>query len=137
LSSEDLQKEVTSGIGNSKTSPWNEIVNQYMFNSNKKGAYYDLSMKKNMLLKIQNENILPKGGGGDQPSLEHRIFLHYFITKEKANVPKYIFKHMIKELRESQENKRCWVPYGRLILEILHQGGILKALKDINLFTNE
>jgi hypothetical protein len=73
-----------------------------MFNSTKKGAYSDLSMEKKILLKIQNENLLPKGGGSDQPSLEHMIFLHYIITKEKANVPKYIFKHMIKELRESQ-----------------------------------
>jgi hypothetical protein len=69
--------------------------------------------------------------------LEHRIFLHYFIRKEKANVPKYIFKHMIKELRESQVNKRCWVPYGRLISEILHQGGILRLLSNVNAFTND
>jgi hypothetical protein len=47
-----------------------------MFNSTKKGAYGDLSMEKKMLLKIQNENLLPKGGGNDQPSLEHRVFLH-------------------------------------------------------------
>jgi len=111
------------GIGNSKTSPWNEVVNQSMFNNSRKGAYSDPSMEKKMLLKIQNENLLPKGGGSDQPSLEHMIFLHFFIKKEKANVPKYIFKHMMKELKESQENKRCWVPYGRLILEILHQEG--------------
>jgi len=90
-----------------------------------------------MLLKIQNENLLPKGGGSDQPSLEHRIFLHFFIKKEKANVPKYIFKHMMKELKESQDNKRCWVPYGRLISEILHQGGILKDLSNVNFFTDE
>ncbi|RHN60155.1 hypothetical protein MtrunA17_Chr4g0022371 [Medicago truncatula] len=108
-----------------------------MFNSKKRGAYSDLTMEKKLLLKIQNENLLPKGGGGDQPSLEHRVFLHYFITKEKANVPKYIFKQMIKELREIQENKRCWIPYGRLISEILHQGGILKALKEVNIFTDE
>lgn len=57
-------------------------------------------MEKKVLLKIQNENLLPKGGSSDQPSLEHKIFLHFFIIKEKANVPKYIFKHMIKELRE-------------------------------------
>jgi hypothetical protein len=73
-----------------------------MFNSAKRGAYADLSMEKKMILKIQNENLLPKGGGSDQPSLEHRVFLHYFIRKEKANVPKYIFKHMIKEHWESQ-----------------------------------
>jgi hypothetical protein len=56
--------------------------------------------------------------------------------KDKANVPKYIFKYIMKELRASQENKRCWVPYGRLILEILHQGGILKTLSMVNMFTD-
>jgi len=99
-----------------------------MFNNKNKGVYSDFSMEKKMLLKIQN--LLPKGGGFDQPSLEHRVFLHYFITKEKENVPKYIFKHMIKALRESQTIKTTWVPYGRLIPEILHQGGFLKALSD-------
>jgi hypothetical protein len=103
------------GLDNNKKSPWNEVVTKTMFNSKKKGVYSDLSVEKKLLLKIQNENLQPKGGGGDQPSLEHRVCLHYFITKEKANVSKYIFKHMIKELRESQENKRCWIPYGRLI----------------------
>jgi len=73
-----------------------------MFNSKKKGAYSDLTMEKKMLLKILNENLLPKGGAFDQLSLEYRVFLHYFIKKEKANVPKYIFKHMIKTLMESQ-----------------------------------
>jgi len=71
------------GIRNSKTSPWNEIVHQSMFNSTEKGVYSDLSIEKKMLLKIENENLLPKGGGSDQPSLEHRIFLHYVVTKER------------------------------------------------------
>jgi len=51
------------------------------------------------------------------------------MTKEKANVPKYIFMHMIKTLRESQTITRCWVPYGRLLSEIFYQGGILDAIK--------
>jgi len=89
-----------------------------------------------MLLKIQNENLLPKGGGGDQPSLDHRVFLHFLLTKEKSNMPKYIFKHMIKTFRESQTIKRSWIPYGRLISEILHQGGILNTLKEVNIFTD-
>jgi len=58
-----------SGLDNSKTSPWNDIVNKTMFNSTRKGKYSELSMVNKMLLKIQNENRLPKGGGGDQPSL--------------------------------------------------------------------
>ena len=97
-----------------------------MFNNTRKGKYSELSMVNKMLLKIQNENLLPKGGG-DQPSLDHRVFLHFFMTKEKSNVPKYIFRHMIKTLRESQTIKRSWIPYGRLISEILYQGGILNT----------
>ena len=76
------------GLDNNKKSPWNEVVHQTMFNSKKKGAYSNLSMEKKMLLKIQNENLLPKGEGSDQPSLEHIMFLHFFIKKEKANVSK-------------------------------------------------
>ena len=55
------------GLGNNKKSPWNEVVNQSMFNSKKKGAYSDLTMEKKMLLKIQNENLL----------LEQRVFHKY------------------------------------------------------------
>jgi len=57
------------GMVNNKKSPLNEVVNLSMFNSKKKGAYSDLTMEKKLLLKIQNENLLPKGGGSDQPSL--------------------------------------------------------------------
>jgi len=52
-------------------------------------------------------------------------------------VPKYIFKHMIKTLRESQLNSRIWVPYGRLISEILYHGRILKGLDDTKVFTDQ
>jgi hypothetical protein len=122
-------------IPNAKNSPWNETVNLSMFNSSTPRKYADLSIEKKMLLKIQNENLLPKGSGGDQPSMGKKVFLHHFIQKEKVNAPKYIFKYMIKELRESQQKKRCWVPYGRLISEILHQEGILDVLSGVqNLF---
>lgn len=42
---------------------------------------------------------------------------------------KYISNHMLWALKESQDNKRSWIPYGRLLSEIFHQGGILKAIK--------
>jgi len=124
------------GLGNNKKSPWINIVNRTMFNSTTKGKYSDLSMRTKMLLKIQNENLLPKGNGGDKPSLDHKVFLHFFLSREKANVPKYIFRHMIKNLKDSQTINRNCIPYGRLISEILHQGGILKALKKVNYFTD-
>jgi len=108
------------GLDNNKMSPWNEVVNETMFSTKKKGSYSSLSMEKKMMLKIQNENLLPKGGGSDQPSLEHKVFLQFFLKKEKANGPKYIFKHMVKTLKESQTNNKTWIPYGWLILEIFN-----------------
>jgi len=66
-----------------------------MFNNTKKGKYYDLKMQYKLFQKIMFENLLRKGGGVDQPSLDHRVFLHFLVTLEKANVPKYIFNHML------------------------------------------
>jgi len=125
------------GLDNNKKSLWNEVVNETMFSSKKKGSYINLSMEKKMMLKIQNENLLPKGGGSDQPSVKHRVFLHFFLKKEKTNVPKYIFKHMIKTLKESQLKNRTWMPYGRLISEIFNQGGLLRGLSETRGFTND
>jgi len=72
-----------------------------MFSSKKKGSYSSLSMEKKMMLKIQNENLLPKGGGSDQTSLN----IGYFFTS-------------------SSLNNRTWIPYGRLISEIFNQRGL-------------
>jgi len=80
------EESFVSGLDNNKTSPWNDTVNKTMFNSTKKGKYCDLSVEQKLQLKIQNDNLQPKGGGGDQPALDHRVFLHFFKTKEKANV---------------------------------------------------
>jgi len=72
-----------------------------MFNSAKKGKYSDLRMEYKILQKTMTEDLLPKGGGVDQPSLDHQVLLHFLITKEKANVPMYIFNHMLWALKES------------------------------------
>jgi len=125
------------GLDNNKKSPWNEVANETTVGSKKKGLYSSLSIEKRMMLKIQNENLLPKGGGSDQPSLEHMMFLHFFLKKEKANVPKYLFKHLIKTLKESQLNNRTWVPYGRLMSEIFYQGGLLKGLSKTRGFNDD
>jgi len=132
----DSEGNFKDGLDNNK-SPWNDVVNETMFNSKKKGSYNNLSMEKKMMLKIQNENLLPKGGGSDQPSLEHRVFLHFFLKKEKANVLKYIFKHMIKTFKESQLINRAWIPYGRLISEIFNQGGFLRGLSETRGFADD
>jgi len=92
--------------GLDKTSPLNEVVNKTMFNSTKKGKYSDMRMEYKMLQKIITKDFLPKGGGVDQPSLDHRVLLHFLITKEKENVPMYIFNHMLWALKKSQNSNR-------------------------------
>ena len=100
---------------NNKKSSWIPVVNRTLYHSINKGKYKDLDMKTKVLLKIQNENLLPKGSGGDKPSLDHQVFLHLFLTKERANVPKFIFRHLVKSLRDSQTIHKNFVPYGRLL----------------------
>jgi hypothetical protein len=56
-------------IPDARNIPWNEKVNMSLFNSKLPGKYAYLSIEKKLLLKIHNENLLPKGGGSDQPSL--------------------------------------------------------------------
>jgi len=58
------------------------------------------------------------------------------MTHQKTNVPKYIFNHMLWALKESQNSNRSWIPYGRLLSEIFHQGGILKAIKLSKIITD-
>jgi hypothetical protein len=47
-------------IPNAKNNPWNEIVNQTIYNSSTPGKYADLSIEKKLLLKIQNETYFQK-----------------------------------------------------------------------------
>lgn len=64
-----VEGDYKAGITKVKESPWNDIVNQTLYNKIKKFAYSDMSPQTKIMLKIQNENLLPKGGGSDQPSL--------------------------------------------------------------------
>jgi hypothetical protein len=93
-------------------------------------------MERKLLLKIQNDNLLPCGGS-DKPTIGQKVFLQHFIKKEKVNVPKYMFKYLIHCLKKSQLQDRLWVPYGRLLSEIFYQGGVLDKLSSVEAFTDK
>ena len=122
---------------NKKTSSWNAIVRETLFNNNVRGKYKDMQKEQKVLQMLLQECFLPKGGGVDQLSLEHKVFLHFFIRFEKVNLPRYIFHHMFWALKESQDKEKKIVPYGRLLSEIFHQGVILEALRLSNLISDE
>jgi len=116
---------------NSKTSVWKEIVCDTLFNGDPNGKYKDMQKEHKVLLELMQECFLPKAGGVDTLSLDHKVFLHYFIKFEKVILPKYIFKHMIWALRERQDKNRSDIPY------IFYQGGILNILKTIGVVSDD
>lgn len=69
-----------------------------------------MQKKHKLFQKLLQECFLPKGGGVDQLSLEHKVFLHFLVKFEKENLPRYIFHHMLWALKESQEKKEDIFP---------------------------
>jgi hypothetical protein len=48
-----------------------------------------------------------------------------------------MFNHMIWALKESQQDDRKHVPYGRLLSEIFYQGGLLTVLRQSGVVSDE
>ena len=122
---------------NSKTSTWIPVVRDTLFNGNKKWKYKHMQKEHKVLQKLMQECFLPKAGGVDSLSIEHKMFLHFLITFEKVNLPRYIFHHMLWALKESQDKQRAYIPYGRMLSEIFYQGRILEALKMSKVVTDK
>jgi hypothetical protein len=101
---------------------WKEIANMAIYNSKKEGKYAELGMETKLLLKIQNENLLPCGGC-EKPNLAQKVFRQHFIKKEKVNVPKYMFKYLIECLKKSQLSDKPWV-----IMEGIYQRYSIKEV---------
>jgi hypothetical protein len=114
--------------------PLKEEVNKVLHGGLKEYQMSDMSIEYRMLLKIMNSCFFQKHGGTEQPKLDHHVFLMYLAQEKKANIPKYIFNHMIWALGKSQDKKarRRYVPFGRLISEILVQGGMIELLKALS-----
>jgi len=115
---------------------WRKQSNLVIYNSEREKKYAELSMETKMLLKIQNENLFPCGDSV-KPNLAQKVLLQHFIKKEKVNVPKYMFKYLIECLKQSQLLDKPWVPYGRFLLDIFYQGGILDSLSRSQGYTDQ
>jgi len=116
---------------NAKTSSWLETTRNLLHKDTPTLVYKNMSPELKILQKLIQETFLLKGGGTDQLSLDHKVFLYHLVKLEKVNMPKYTFNHMFWALRESQHIRRRFIPYGRLISEIFHQGKLLQVLKTV------
>jgi len=91
----------------------------------------DIDPKHRMLLKFLTECFLQKGGGSDQPSVDHKLVLYFLASFDKINLPRYIMHHLCWEIKEGIRSKRKQVPCGRLLSEIFTQGQLVKTLKNL------
>lgn len=76
------------------------------------------------------ECFIPRDCGTDYRSKDHNLFLHFLIHNYKIDFPKYMFNYLCWSIKESINKKRKQIPYGRLLSEIFHQGGLLKKIRD-------
>jgi len=70
-----------------------------------------------------------KGGGSDQPSVDHKLVLYFLSAFDKINLPKYLMHHLCWAIKEGIRGKRKQIPCGRLLSEIFTQGKLLETLR--------
>jgi len=97
----------------------------------------DIDCHHKMLLKFMTESFFQKGGGSDQPSVDHKLVLYFLAAFDKINLPKYLMHHLCWAVREGIRGKRKHIPCGRLLFEIFTQGKLLETLRRNNLASDK
>jgi len=97
----------------------------------------DIDGQHRMLLKFMTECFFQKGGGSDQPSVDHKLVLYFLASFNKINLPKYLMHHLCWAINEGIRGKRKQIPCGRLLSEIFIQGKLLEIFRRNNLASNQ
>jgi len=64
----------------------------------------DIDGHHKMLLKFMTECFFQKGGGSNQPSVDHKLVLYFLAAYDKINLPKYLMHHLCWAVKEEKEN---------------------------------
>jgi len=113
-----------------KDSHWMEKVHKTLYEGRPIDQTCDMQNEHRVLHKLILECFLPRDGGRDYRSRHHNLFLHFLIHKYKIDFPRYMFNYLCWSIKESINKKWKQIPYGRLLSEIFHQGGLLKKIRD-------
>ena len=95
----------------------------------------DIANHHRMLLKFMTECFFQKGGGSDQPSVDHKLVLYFLAAYDKINL--HIMHHLCWAVKEGIRGKRKQIPCGRLLSEIFTQGKLLETLRRNNLASDK
>ena len=66
----------------------------------------DMDVKYMILLKIVNEYFFQKGGGSDQPNLDHKLALYFLAAYQAINLPRYLMHHLCWAIKEGSKGKK-------------------------------
>jgi len=121
----------------SRKEPLMDSYTNLLLKGNPTTKLVDMNDKDRMLLKFVTECFFQKGGGSDQPSLDHKMVLYFFAAYQAINLPRYLMHHLCWAIKEGIKWKRRQVPCGRLLSEIFYQGGLIETLKKFNLASDK
>jgi len=121
----------------SRSHPLLERFKSVVMNGNLPTKLVDIEAHHMMLLKFMTECFFQKGGGSDQPNVDHKMVLYFLATFDKINLPKYLMHHLCWAVKERIRGKRKLIPYGRLLSEIFTQGKLLETLRRNNLASDK
>jgi hypothetical protein len=100
-----------------------------LLGGNPKAKTSEMKIHHRMLVKFCTDCFFQRGGGSDQPNFQQKLAIYFMATQNKINFPRYVLDHLCWAINEGTIKGRKQVPYGRLLSEIFHQGGVLKVLK--------
>jgi len=113
----------------SRNHPLLESYKSVVLNGNPATKLVDIDGQHRMLLKFITECFFQKGGGSDQPSVDHKLVVYFLAAFDKINLPKYLMHHLCWAVKEGMRGKRKQIPCGRLLFEIFTQGKLLETLR--------
>ena len=83
--------------------PFLESYKGVVLKGNSSTKLVDIDGQHRMLLKFMTECFFQKGGGSDQPSVDHKLVLYFLASFNKINLPRYIMHHLCgKSMKESE-----------------------------------
>jgi len=121
----------------SRNHPLLKSFKSVVLNGNLATKLVDIDGHHRMLLKFMTECFFQKGGGSDQPSVDHKLVLYFLAAYDKINLPKYLMHHLCWAVKEWMRGKRKQILCGRLLSEIFTQGKLLETLRRNNLASNK
>jgi len=112
----------------SKKNPLLESYTNLVLKGNPATKLVEIDGSHRVLLKFITDCFFQKGGGSDQPNLDHKLVLYFLAAYQKINLPRYLMHHLCWVIKEGIKGKRKQVPCGRLLSEIFSQGKLLETL---------